>query len=58
MTGHKLLTATFALVSGLKQQFGYPEALQVSADGRIRIKYWATHIGSALRSKLSRTASR
>ncbi|MEV6644696.1 ATP-binding protein [Amycolatopsis sp. NPDC051371] len=48
--GPQLLTTTFALVSGLKQQFGYPEALQVSADGHIRIKYWTTQIGAALQS--------
>jgi hypothetical protein len=38
--GAPLVAATHALATGLFQGFGHPEALQTSARGAIRIRYW------------------
>lgn len=46
--GAALVAATHGLASGLMQEFGYPEALQVSADGELRIRYWITQEGQLL----------
>jgi hypothetical protein len=40
--GPLLVSATYSLATGLFQHFSYPEALQVTSDGAVRIKYWAT----------------
>jgi hypothetical protein len=38
--GAPLVAATSALTTGLIQHFGYPETLQTTSDGAIRIRYW------------------
>ncbi|MER5996425.1 AlbA family DNA-binding domain-containing protein [Streptomyces viridosporus] len=38
--GAPLVAATSALTTGLIQHFGYPETLQTTSDGTIRIRYW------------------
>jgi hypothetical protein len=38
--GQPLLAATHALASRLFQEFGQPEALQLTAAGEIRTRYW------------------
>ncbi|MEH0415949.1 hypothetical protein [Streptomyces sp. B21-083] len=38
--GAPLVAATSALTTGLIQHFGYPETLQTTPDGTIRILYW------------------
>jgi Putative DNA-binding domain len=38
--GPTLVSATYALATGLFQEFAYPEALQMTSGGAIRIKYW------------------
>jgi hypothetical protein len=38
--GPPLVSATYSLASGLFQEFGHPEALQVTSAGEIRINYW------------------
>jgi hypothetical protein len=38
--GPPLVSATYSLASGLFQEFGHPEALQMTSAGEIRIKYW------------------
>jgi hypothetical protein len=38
--GPGLLAATYALCTGLFQEFGMPEALQITATGMIRVRYW------------------
>ncbi|MEU4352911.1 hypothetical protein [Streptomyces sp. NPDC023838] len=40
--GPSLITATSTLATGLIQHFGYPEALQMTAEGSIRKQYWST----------------
>ncbi|MEQ7127434.1 ATP-binding protein [Actinopolymorpha sp. B11F2] len=39
--GPPLVSATYAITTGLVQHFGYPEALQVTRDGSFRIRYWS-----------------
>lgn len=46
--GAPLLAATHALAGGLFQEFGHPEALQLTPDGTIRIRYWASTSQTAL----------
>ncbi|MDG4795213.1 ATP-binding protein [Micromonospora sp. WMMD1082] len=38
--GRDLLAATYHLATGLVQEFGRPEALQLTADGNVRRRYW------------------
>jgi Putative DNA-binding domain len=38
--GSPLVSATYALTSGVFQEFGHPEVLQMTSGGAIRIKYW------------------
>ena len=38
--GQPLLAATYTLASRLFQEFGQPEALQLTASGEIRTRYW------------------
>jgi len=38
--GPPLVAATYDLATGLFQGFGFPEALLLTSDGAIRIKYW------------------
>ncbi len=38
--GRGLLAATYRLASSLVQEFGRPEALQLTADGNLRRRYW------------------
>jgi hypothetical protein len=38
--GPSLVSATYALATGVFQEFGHPEALQMTSGGAIRIKYW------------------
>jgi hypothetical protein len=38
--GPPLIAATYTLATGLFQEFGHPEALQMTNAGVIRIKYW------------------
>jgi Putative DNA-binding domain len=38
--GPPLVSATYTLATGLFQEFGYPEALQMTSGGAIRINYW------------------
>jgi hypothetical protein len=38
--GPLLVSATHSLATGLFQHFSYPEALQVTSDGAVRIRYW------------------
>jgi hypothetical protein len=38
--GPPLVSATYALTSGVFQEFGHPEVLQMTSGGAIRIKYW------------------
>lgn len=38
--GRGFLTATYRLATGLVQEFGRPEALQLTADGEVRRQYW------------------
>jgi hypothetical protein len=38
--GPPLVSATYKLATGLFQAFGHPEALQMTSDGAIRIRYW------------------
>jgi hypothetical protein len=41
--GPGLVAASCMLATGLFQQFGMPEALQVTRDGQIRRRYWGRH---------------
>lgn len=43
--GAPLVAATSALTTGLIQHFGYPETLQTTSDGTIRIRYWEQGYG-------------
>ena len=36
------MVATYVLTTGLFQEFGLPEAVQIAADGTIRCQYWHT----------------
>jgi hypothetical protein len=47
--GAPLLAATHALASGLFQEFGHPESLQLTPEGAIRILYWASTWQAPLR---------
>jgi hypothetical protein len=38
--GPPLVAATYSLASGVFQEFGHPEALQMTSPGALRIKYW------------------
>jgi hypothetical protein len=38
--GPPLVSATYALATGVFQEFGHPEALQMTSGGAIRIQYW------------------
>jgi hypothetical protein len=38
--GPPLIAATYTLATGLFQEFGHPEALQMTSAGAIRIRYW------------------
>jgi hypothetical protein len=38
--GPPLISATYTLATGLFQEFGHPEALQMTSSGAIRINYW------------------
>ena len=38
--GQPLMVATYVLATGLFQEFGIPEAAQITADGTIRRRYW------------------
>jgi hypothetical protein len=38
--GPPLVSATYALATGVFQEFGHPEALQLTSGGAIRMKYW------------------
>lgn len=38
--GQPLMAATYVLATGLFQEFGLPEAAQVTPDGTIRCRYW------------------
>lgn len=38
--GPLLVAATYRLATGLFQEFGQPEALQVTSEGTIRLSYW------------------
>ncbi|MFY1651118.1 hypothetical protein ACN27J_09505 [Solwaraspora sp. WMMB762] len=38
--GAPALAATYEVVTGLFQAFGQPEALQVSREGALRMRYW------------------
>lgn len=41
--GPGLVAASSMLATGLFQEFGMPEALQVTRDGEIRRRYWGSH---------------
>jgi hypothetical protein len=41
--GPGLVAASCMLATGLFQEFGLPEALQVTRDGEIRRRYWGSH---------------
>jgi hypothetical protein len=47
--GLGLLAGTHDLASGLMQEFGYPEARQVSSEGNLRIRYWIPEFHKLLR---------
>jgi hypothetical protein len=38
--GPPLVSASYALATGVFQEFGHPEALQMTSGGAIRINYW------------------
>jgi hypothetical protein len=38
--GPPLVSATYALATGVFQEFAHPEALQMTSGGAIRINYW------------------
>lgn len=38
--GPPVLSATYELATGLFQAFGQPEALQMSREGALRLRYW------------------
>jgi hypothetical protein len=38
--GQPLVVATYVLATGIFQEFGVPEAAQVTPDGTIRCRYW------------------
>jgi hypothetical protein len=38
--GPPLVSVTYTLATGLFQEFGFPEALQMTSGGAIRINYW------------------
>jgi hypothetical protein len=48
--GAPLVAATSALTTGLIQHFGYPESLQMTSDGTIRIRYWEQGYGQRVQA--------
>jgi hypothetical protein len=45
-----LLAAAHALSTRLVQEFGHPEALQLTQDGKLHLRYWAPRVRSSLQT--------